>query len=56
MMKSVSGDQCMNRTRCYEWLKRFKDGRQSTHDESRLGRPSTLCDDAHVVQVNEIVI
>jgi hypothetical protein len=45
----------MSRTRCYEWFKRFKDGRQSTHDEPLLGRPSTSCDDAHVAQVREIV-
>jgi ribosomal protein S25 len=36
-------------------FKRFKDGRQSTLDEPRLGRPSTSCDDAHVEQVREIV-
>lgn len=38
-----------------EWFKRFKDGRQSTHDEPRLGRPSTSCDDAHVAQVRKVV-
>jgi hypothetical protein len=46
--------QCMSRTRCYEWFKIFKDGRQSTHDEPSLGRTSTSCDDAHVAQVREI--
>jgi transposase len=54
MMKNVYGDQCMNHT-CYEWLKRFKDGWQSTHDEPCLGQPSTSCDNAHVAQVHEIV-
>jgi hypothetical protein len=53
--KNLYGDQCMSSTRCYEWFKRFKDGRQSTHDAPRLGRPSTSCDNAHVVQVREIV-
>jgi hypothetical protein len=48
MMKNFYGDQCMGLTRCYEWFKRFKDGRQSTHDKPRLGRLSTSCDDAHV--------
>jgi hypothetical protein len=26
MMKNIYGDQCMSRTQCYEWFKRFKDG------------------------------
>jgi hypothetical protein len=55
MMRNVYGDQCMNCTRCYEWFKRFKDGQQSTHDVTCLGRPSMSCDDAHVAQVREIV-
>jgi hypothetical protein len=55
MMENVYGDQCTSHTRCYEWFKRFKDGQQSIHDEPRLGRPSTSCDDAHVAQVCEIV-
>jgi hypothetical protein len=55
MVKKVYGDECMSRTSCYEWYKLFKDGRQSTHDEPLLGRPSTSCEDIHVAQVREIV-
>jgi hypothetical protein len=55
MTKNVYSDQCMSRTQCYEWFKQFKDSRQSAHDEPYLGQPSTSCDDAHVVQVHEIV-
>jgi hypothetical protein len=55
MPKNIYGDQCMSRTHCYEWFKRFKDGRQSTHDEPHLGQSSMSCDGAHVVQVREIV-
>jgi hypothetical protein len=55
MMKNVYPDQCMSRTRCYEWFKQFKDDRQSTYEEPRLGQPSTSCDDPHVVQICEIV-
>jgi transposase len=53
--ENVYGDQCMSRARCYEWFKRFNNGRLSTRDKPRLGRPSTSCDDAHVEQVREIV-
>jgi hypothetical protein len=55
IMKNVYGDKCMSRTLCYEWFKRFREGRNSTHDEPRLGRPSMSCDDAHGVQIREIV-
>jgi hypothetical protein len=55
MMKSIYVDQCMRRTRCYEWFKRFKGGQQSTHDDPCLGWLSTSCDNAHVAQVHEIV-
>jgi hypothetical protein len=55
MMKNVYGDQCMSCTRCYELFKQFKDSQQSRHDEPRLGWPSMSCDDAHIVQVCEIV-
>jgi hypothetical protein len=53
MMKNVYGVQCMSRTHYYEWFKRFKPSRQSTHDEPHLEWPSASCDDAHVAQVRE---
>jgi hypothetical protein len=55
MTKNVYDEQYMSHTRSYEWFKRFKECRQSTNDEPPLGRPSTLCDDAHVAQIREIV-
>jgi hypothetical protein len=53
MMKNVYGNQFISCTRCYEWFKQFKDGRQPIH-EPHSGRPSTSCDNAHVAQVGEI--
>lgn len=55
MMKQVYGDQCLSRTNCYYWFRRFKDGRENVNDDPRSGRPSTSTDDAHVSQVNEMV-
>jgi hypothetical protein len=46
MMKNVCGDQCISHTRGYEWFKRFKDSRQTTHDELLLEQPSTSFDNA----------
>ncbi|KAL4149442.1 hypothetical protein QTP88_003392 [Uroleucon formosanum] len=55
MLQNAYGDQCLGRTQCYDWFKRFKDGRESVDDDPRSGRPSTSTDDAHVTKVNEIV-
>jgi hypothetical protein len=46
---------CGDTTQCYEWFKRFKDGRQSTDDDPRPGRPSTSTDAIHVAQVRAFV-
>jgi hypothetical protein len=42
MLKEAYGDQCMGRTQCYEWFKRFKDGRQSTDGLQRQLMPFML--------------
>lgn len=56
MMLNAYGDQCLGRTRCCDWLKRFKDGRMSVDDDPRSVRPSTsTIDDARVTKVNAIV-
>ena len=38
----------MSRTQCYEWFKRFKEGRISVGEDPRPGRPSTSTYDDHV--------
>ena len=55
MLQNSYGAQCLGCTRCYDWFKRLKDGRESVDDNPRSGRPSTSTDDAHVTKVNEIV-
>ena len=32
------GASCMNRASVFEWLKRFKEGRESVRDDERCGR------------------
>jgi hypothetical protein len=33
MLKSASSEECLSRTRVFDWHKRFKEGRQSLQDE-----------------------
>jgi transposase len=45
----------MSRTQCYEWFKRFKEGRTSVGEDPRPGRPSTSTDDDHVDRVRAVI-
>ena len=38
MIQTAFGASCMNRVSVFEWLKRFKEGRQSVSDDERCGR------------------
>jgi len=45
----------MSRTQCYEWFKRFKEGRMSVSEDPRPGRPSTSTNDDHVKRVRATI-
>jgi len=55
MLQIAFEDECLSRSKCHEWFKRFKEGRTSTADDSRSGRPTVSTDDDHVAQVNDLV-
>ena len=48
LLNQAYGEDCMSRTQCYEWFKRFKEGRMSVGEDPRQGRPSTSTKDDHV--------
>jgi transposase len=39
-MQAQYGDNCLSRSKIYEWIDHFKKGRTSVCDEERSGRPS----------------
>ncbi|XP_054729334.1 protein GVQW3-like [Anastrepha obliqua] len=39
LMHKVYGDDCLARSNVYNWLKRFKNGREDLNDDERPGRP-----------------
>jgi transposase len=51
----VYDDECLSRTRVYQWFKRFKEGRGEIEDDPRPGRPCTSKIDANIKKVGEIV-
>ncbi|KAJ8943946.1 hypothetical protein NQ318_016104 [Aromia moschata] len=48
MLKDVYGNECLSRIQLFEWFKRFKEGRETTEDNPRPGRPSTLKTDENI--------
>ena len=47
LLNQAYGEDCMGRTQCYEWFKRFEKGRMSVGEDPRPGRPcreSSCCD------------
>ncbi|XP_054706645.1 protein GVQW3-like [Uloborus diversus] len=55
MLQDAFDNEVLSRSRCHEWFKRFKEGRTSTTDDPRSGRPSTSTDDAQVAKLNALV-
>lgn len=42
LMKKVYGDDCLSRTRVYEWFKRFQEVRKDIKDDEYTGRPKIV--------------
>jgi len=55
MLKQAFGDSCMSRSRTFEWFGRFKNGRNSTANDDRSGRPSMATTPSKVEQVRVAV-
>ena len=55
MLKQAFGDSCMSRSPTFEWFGRFKNGRTSTANDERSGRPSTATTPSKVEQVRAAV-
>ena len=55
MLKQVFGDSCMSRSRTFEWFGRSKNGRISTANDDRSGRPSTATTPSKLAQVRAAV-
>jgi len=54
LLKKVYGDECLSRTRVFEWFKRFKEGTEEIGDVQRPGRHSTSKTGANTEIVGEI--
>ncbi|KAJ8951899.1 hypothetical protein NQ318_019877 [Aromia moschata] len=55
MLKEAYGDECLSRTRVFEWFKRFKEGRETTEDDPRPGRLSTSKTDENIGKIGKSI-
>jgi len=55
LLTDVYGDQCLSRTQVFEWIKKFKEGREDIRDDPKSGRPSTAKTQENVEKVARIV-
>ena len=55
MLKEVYGNECLSRTQVFEWFERFKEGRETTEDDPRPGRPTTSKTDQNIKKIGEII-
>jgi len=55
LLKKVYGDECLSHTQVFEWLTRFKEGREEIGDDQSPGRPSTSKTEANIEKIGEIV-
>jgi transposase len=51
-LANVFGEEAIGKTTVYKWIERFKEGRCSTEDDPRSGRPcsSTMADKLNAVK------
>jgi transposase len=54
-MQAQYGENCLSRSKIYEWIDHFKKGRTSVCDEERSGRPSTSRTENSIQAVERMV-
>ena len=54
-LRAVYGEQCISRTQSFLWFKRFREGRMSTDNDTRSGRPPTAVSDEKVKAVDNLI-
>ncbi|KAG5321400.1 MOS1T transposase, partial [Pseudoatta argentina] len=50
LLKEAYGENSLSRVRVFEWYKRFSEGRESTEDDQRPGRPVSVSTPQSVVE------
>ena len=54
-MKEVYGNECLSRSRVFEWFKRFQEGQEDVQDDSRPDRSSTSKTDGNIEKIGNLI-
>ena len=55
MLKTAFGEQAMGRSQTFQWFSPFKEGRTSTYDDERSGRPVSSSTPEMIERVHQII-
>jgi hypothetical protein len=55
LIKQVSGDNALPRTRVFEWYARFRDGRENIENDESSGRPTAVRTPDMIETVRELI-
>ena len=55
-LQKVYGDSCLSKSAISKWMNRFKDGRETTEDDARIGRPVTATDEKTVTAIHQFIL
>ena len=55
-LHKVYGDSCLANSAISKWMRRFKDGRESTEDDKNTGRPVTITTEKKVAEIQEFTL
>ncbi|KAJ8942659.1 hypothetical protein NQ318_013372 [Aromia moschata] len=54
-IKELYGNECLSRTKVFEWFKRFKEGRETAEEDPRPGRPSMSKTNENIEKIGKLI-
>ena len=55
-LHKVYGDSCLANSAISKWMRRFKDGSESTEDDKHTGRPVTITTEKKFAEIQEFIL
>jgi len=56
MVNAAYGDRALSHSNVFQWYGRFRDGRETTEDDFRTGRPTDFNNDNNVEKICQLLL